>query len=156
MFRKLQRSKNALNDAEIAQILKDGKNGVLAVHGDEDYPYAVPMSYAYSDGEIYLHCAKKGHRIDSINKNPKVSFCVIGQDNIIPEDFNTIFKSVIAFGKAEIVDEKVEKQKILEVIGAKYSPGLDKEAIEYIKEAWNAVAVIKIKVEHITGKAASE
>ena len=50
----------------------------------------------YDDGKIYLHCAKTGHKIDGIIKNPKVSFCVTAQDLVVPEEYTSYFKSVIA------------------------------------------------------------
>lgn len=85
-------------------------NGVLACLGDEGYPYAVPLSYVYSNGRIYIHSAKAGHKIDAITKNPKVSFSVIDEDKIVSEEYTTYFRSVIAFGKSRIIegDERLE------------------------------------------------
>ena len=46
----------------------------MAVLGDNDYPYAIPLNYIYLNSKIYFHCAKTGHKIDSIKKHNKVSF----------------------------------------------------------------------------------
>ena len=58
MFRELRRKKQLLSDAETIEILKTGTAGVLAVSGDNGYPYAVPLSYVYQDGKLYFHFAK--------------------------------------------------------------------------------------------------
>ena len=60
--------------------------------------YALPLSYVYDENCIYFHSAKEGHKIDILQKNPKVSFCIIDQDVIQPLEYTTYFKSVIVFG----------------------------------------------------------
>ena len=72
-------------------------SGVLAAAGEDDYPYAVPLSYVYCDFKLYFHCAKEGHKLEAIARNPKVSFCVIDQDQVVPEKYTTYFRSVIVF-----------------------------------------------------------
>ena len=89
MFREMRRKRQQMSLAETIEILEKGSFGVLSVYGDDDYPYGVPISYVYDDGKIYLHCAKTGHKIDGIIKNPKVSFCVTAQDLVVPEEYRT-------------------------------------------------------------------
>ena len=99
MFRPMRRGKQLLPPEESIQILEQGTSGVLAVAGDAGYPYAVPLSYVYTDGKLYFHCAKSGHKLDAIRRNSKTSFCVIGQDAVVPLEYTTYFRSVIAFGQ---------------------------------------------------------
>ena len=87
MFREMRRKKQLLSKAETIEILQSCTSGVLAVTGDNDYPYAVPLSFAYKDGKLFFHFAKAGHKLDSIIKNNKVSFCVIKTDNVIQKTF---------------------------------------------------------------------
>lgn len=77
MFREIRRKKQQLTMEESIDILKKGTSGVLALCGDEDYPYAVPISYVYEDSKLYFHGAKSGHKIDAIQRQEKASFCVI-------------------------------------------------------------------------------
>ena len=100
MFREMRRKRQLLPPEESVAILERMTNGTLALHGDDDYPYAVPVSYVYIDGRIYFHCAMKGHKVDAIMQNDKVSFCVVERDDIKPAEFTTYFRSVIIFGKA--------------------------------------------------------
>ena len=101
MFRDLRRSRQALSPEECGEILCHGTSGVLALAGDDGYPYAVPLSYVYAGGKLYFHCAKAGHKLDAIARNPKGSFCVIHQDQVVPETYTTHYRTVIAFGKED-------------------------------------------------------
>lgn len=122
MFRQMRRKKQALSREECEEILQQGTSGVLAVSGDDDYPYAVPMSYVFCENKIYFHCAKSGHKLDAVSRNEKVSFCVIGQDHIVPEQYTTHYKSVIVFGKIRILENDTEKRTAIEKLAIKYAP----------------------------------
>ena len=106
MFRKMRRFKQQLSNDEALKILKNCKSGVLAVSGDDGYPYTIPLNFVYKDGKIYFHCAKNGHKLDAIKQNNKVSFCVIEKDEVDSEKLTTLFRSVVVFGKAEIMENK--------------------------------------------------
>lgn len=94
-FRPLRRRKQALSAQLCEEILRRGTSGVLALAGDGGYPYAVPMSYAFDGGKLYFHCAREGHKLDAIRREPKASFCVIDRDTVVPEEYTTYFRSVI-------------------------------------------------------------
>ena len=94
MFREMRRKKQQLSMEESRRILDEGTSGVLALSGDEDYPYAVPISYVYDGDRLYFHCAKSGHKLDAVRRNPKASFCVIGQDQVLPEKYTTLFRRI--------------------------------------------------------------
>ncbi len=85
MFRELRRKNQQLSETEARSILKNGTYGVLSVQGDDGYPYGVPMNYVYGDDAIYFHCAKEGHKLEGFQRSDKVSFCVVGEDEVIPE-----------------------------------------------------------------------
>ena len=156
MFRMIRKKQQVLTEAETIEILNTCTSGVLAVSGDEDYPYAVPLSYAYKDGKLYFHSAKTGHKLDSILRNDRVSFCVIQMDHVVPETFTTHYRSAIVFGKARILTEDAEKKHALECLVEKYSPDFKPQGQKEIVREWNNVCVFEVKIEHVTGKAASE
>lgn len=157
MFREMRRKKQALTAEEVTQILTNGSAGVLAVDGDAGYPYAVPLSYVYHAGKIFFHCAKSGHKLDAIRRNPKVSFCVIEQDQVVPQEYTTYFRSVIAFGKARILESDAEKWAALRLLAQKYYPtGSAQAHEEAIRNEYAPVCVVELTVEHATGKEAIE
>ena len=156
MFREMRRSKQQLSEEETVKILKNSSSGVLSVTGDDDYPYAVPVSYVYKDGSIFIHCAKEGHKIDGIKRNDKVTFCVIGKDEVVQEDFTTRYRSVIVFGRAAVIADDERKRFALESIVEKYSPDFRTEGQQEIEKAWNHVCMLEITIEHMTGKASRD
>jgi nitroimidazol reductase NimA-like FMN-containing flavoprotein (pyridoxamine 5'-phosphate oxidase superfamily) len=155
MFREMRRGKQLLSVEDTIAVMTRCTNGVLACSGDEGYPYAVPLSYVYSNGRIYFHSAKAGHKIDAITKNPKVSFSVIDEDKIVSEEYTTYFRSVIAFGKARIVegDERLES---FAALVEKYSGNQSEEARNKEISRCKQAHIIAIDIEHITGKEAIE
>jgi nitroimidazol reductase NimA-like FMN-containing flavoprotein (pyridoxamine 5'-phosphate oxidase superfamily) len=147
---------NQTTEEEAVEMLNGATNGVLAVEGDDGYPYTVPLSFAYQEGKIYFHStADTSHKIESIGKNPKVSFCVVTQDKILPEAFNTLYRSVVIFGKARVLTEPADMARGIRAIVSKYSGGFMKEAGAYMKAEAGKFCVVEIEIEHMTGKAGS-
>ena len=139
------------------EILARNTSGVLAVSGDDDYPYAVPLSYVSDTGRIYFHCAKSGHKLDAIQRNEKASFCVVDQDRIVPEEYTTYFRSVIVFGKIRIIQDEQEKRTAIERLAVKYAPDDHADARQQaIDREWGALCMLELVIEHMTGKAAIE
>ena len=158
MFRPMRRFKQQLDTAECEDILRKATSGTLAVIGDDGYPYAVPLSHVYDDGKIYFHSAKTGHKIDAIRNDPRVSFCVIAQDEVMARERTTAYISVIAFGKARIVEDEEGLRRIAHLVGEKYSsayPELYKQETEEVIAA-GTMACVEIDIEHMTGKCGLE
>ena len=156
MFREMRRKKQLLSQAETIEMLRTCTSGVLAVAGDEGYPYAVPLSFAYQDGKLFFHMAKDGHKLDGIARNDKVSFCVIQQDQVMAQTFTTHYRSAIVFGRARILTEDSEKRHALECLAQKYSPDFPEQAQAEIEMDWNRVLAVELAIEHMSGKAAIE
>lgn len=164
MFRQMRRIKQQISQEECVQILKRASSGVLGVHGDDGYPYTVPLSFAYEEGKdgglgtIGFHCAKVGHKIDSIRRNNKVSFTVIDRDEVMPKERTTKFCSVIAFGTARIIEDEEELRQAANAVGAKYSAGYEdlymKETEDTIREG--RLCCVEITIDHMTGKVGSQ
>lgn len=128
----------------------------MALIGDNEYPYAVPISYVYYDNKIYFHSALSGHKVDAIIQNNKISFCVVEEDNVVPEEFTTYFRSVIIFGKARVLDDDNEKRVALEKLGEKYSPNNALGLQHEIKKGINRLLMIEVVIESMTGKESIE
>lgn len=156
MFRKMRRFKQQLSDDYVDEILKRGKTGIMAVIGDEGYPYTVPMNYVYADGKIYMHSALSGHKIDALRANDKVSFCVIDADDVVPSDYSTNFRSVIAFGRARIVEDEAAKMASLRLLGDKYNPNQPEALDKEVSHGFSRLHMIEITIEHVTGKQSKE
>ena len=157
MFRDMRRKDQVLSREVCLAVLDRGTSGVLAVHGDDGYPYAVPLSYAYEDGKLWFHCARTGHKLDAILRDPKVTFCVVDRDQVVPLEYTTYFRSVILFGKARVLEDPAEIRTALEKLALRYAPEdseAHREAI--LEKELPAVVVIEVTMEHLSGKEAIE
>jgi len=155
MFRKMRRFKQQLSNDEALEILKNCKSGVLAVSGDDGYPYTVPLNFVYKNGKIYFHFAKNGHKLDAIKQNKKVSFCVIEKDEVDSEKLTTLFRSVVVFGKAEIMENEDKINSAMLSFGLKYNNDINAVKKEIERER-SGLCCVEITIKHITGKQAIE
>lgn len=153
-MRKMRRTFQELTQAECVDILEKSTAGTLACIGDDSHPYAVPLSHVYADGKLYFHGALTGHRIDAVKHHPMVSYCVIGQDVIVPEELTTYYRSVIVFGRTRFVSDITEKRIALWKLAQKYAPDLKALAIEEIDRYIDTVSVMVIDIDNMTGKEA--
>ena len=155
-FRAMRRKRQQLSEEESVAILKKATAGTLALLGDNDYPYAVPLSYVYQEGRIYFHSALSGHKVDAIRKCDKASFCVIEQDDVQPEKYTTFFRSVIAFGRIHIIEDEHEKLETARMLGNRYNPNHDEALQKEIEGGLSRMLMIRFDIEHLTGKEAIE
>lgn len=151
MFRKMRRKKQELSKEECIDILINYPRGVLALIGDEDYPYAVPMSHVYVDDKIYFHGAKTGHKNDAVKKNSKASYCVMNEGIKNEGEWWYTFKSVIVFGKIKTLTDDNEKIEKLTHLGDKFFP-THEETVQEINRLLDRTEVFEITIEHMSGK----
>ncbi|MBQ9064927.1 MAG: pyridoxamine 5'-phosphate oxidase family protein [Blautia sp.] len=160
MFRRMRRFKQQISDEECAEILTRATSGVLGLLGDDGYPYTVPLSFVYKKGEdgsfgtLSFHCAREGHKVDAVRRNPKVSFTVIDRDEVMPKERTTKFCSVIVFGTARILEDEDEMRRAANSLGAKYSGGFEDLYMQETEETIHAgtLCCIEVKIDHMTGK----
>ena len=155
-FRPMRRFRQQLSDDESVGILKKATSGTLALLGDNGYPYAVPISYVYAEGKLYLHSALSGHKVDAIRNCDKASFCVIEQDIIHPKEYTTYFRSVIAFGRIHIVEDDAEKLSAARLLSERYNPGDEEGFQKELEKGFARMLAIRFDIEHLTGKEAIE
>lgn len=149
----MRRFAQQLTADECKTLLKSVKRGVLSITGDEGVPYGVPLNFYYdSDSRcLFFHGAKTGHKIDSLKKDPRASFCIFNDGEKLNGDWAYTVKSVIAFGKIEFISDIEVAEKYCRLLAARYNSDesyIDKE----IKNALNRVQVLCFHIEHMTGK----
>ena len=152
MFREIRRKKQLLPEETAIEMLQRNTSGTLALLGDDDYPYAVPLSFIYLNGKLYFHSAKNGHKIDAVRNYEKASFCVIDRDQIVPEKFTTHYRSVIAFGKVRLIEEVEEMRSIATALAMKYSGDFAEQIPDEFKAYVNNLVIIEMTIEHMTAK----
>ena len=156
MFREMRRIRQQMSEEECLTVLQREPRGVLAVLGDEDYPYTVPMDHVYQDGVLYFHCAKEGHKLDAIRRHDKVTYCVLDKgEKRDPEDWALWFRSVVVFGRIREIRDEEERIRRLRALGNKYNPSPDQVEEDIAQNAHRA-CILALEPEHITGKLVHE
>lgn len=138
-------------------MLEQEPRGVLAVHGEDGYPYALPMDFVYDRavGKLYFHCAKQGHKVDALRRDDRVSFCIHDEGYREEEDWALNIRSVIVFGRIRFVEDRDETVELVRMLGLKYYP-TPEEVEEEIRKAVDRVQMLELTVDHMTGKLVNE
>lgn len=155
MFRKMRRYKQELSFDECEKVLVSEPRGVLAVHGENGYPYALPMNFIYLNGRLYFHSAKEGHKLEAIAKNDKVSFCVMDKGFRKDGQWPLNIRSVVVFGRIARLDDTKNAEAILRRLGLKYYPSAGEVEAEISKSMKNA-DILELTIDHMTGKLVNE
>jgi nitroimidazol reductase NimA-like FMN-containing flavoprotein (pyridoxamine 5'-phosphate oxidase superfamily) len=148
----MRRKDRLLPNDEALSIIMEGEYGILSTVSSINVPYGVPLNYCFVNLNIYFHCALKGQKLENIENNAKVSFCVVGETQIEPEIFSSKYESCIVQGTAEEVFEE-EKQLALAELIKKYSPAFQTEGTDYVQKVQGQTRVIKIVPDSFSGKA---
>jgi nitroimidazol reductase NimA-like FMN-containing flavoprotein (pyridoxamine 5'-phosphate oxidase superfamily) len=148
----MRREDRRISEQEAGAILVQGAWGVLSTSSKAQGPYGVPLSYCYFNGSLYFHCAPVGRKLDDIREEERVSFCVVGRTQTLPEKFSMSYESVIVSGVASECtgDEKVNA---LDKLIRKYSPDHLEAGFKYARERGDRAKVYKIAIHDICGKA---
>jgi len=159
MFRTMRRFKQQISEEECIRILQEEKRGILSMHGEDGYPYGIPMNHWYNpeNGKLYFHCAKTGHKLDAIRKNDKVSYCVYDQGFRKDGDWALNIRSVVVFCRARIVDDAEDdlRRRIAVGLCRKFTDDeafLQKELVNAMPRA----AFLELTPDHMTGKLVNE
>ena len=157
MFRAITRAGQQLSDTECIAILQQAPRGVLSVLGDSGYPYGLPINFWYceEDGKLYFHSGKTGHKIDAIQNCDKVSFCVYDEGFRKEGDWALTIRSVILFGRVEIIQDYETAMEISRRLSRKYTS--DIAYIEHeITHFGHEVLCFALLPEHMSGKIVRE
>jgi nitroimidazol reductase NimA-like FMN-containing flavoprotein (pyridoxamine 5'-phosphate oxidase superfamily) len=119
---------------------------------DNGIPYVVPVCFGYRDRTVFIHCATEGRKIDIINRNDRVCVEFDSDYELVKGDhacaWGMRYRSVIAWGRASLIEDLREKREALDTIMAHYAAG----SFKYPKRKLAITAIIAVKIEEMTGK----
>ena len=159
MFRTIRKKVNEISIDMAKELLRSSRRGILAVQGDNGYPYAIPINYLYDEDTetILFHGAKAGHKVDALKACDKVCFTVYGNETVKDEAWAPYVQSAVVFGRCHLIDQ--DKKEItfdlLKKFAMKYYPNEDM-VIEEIAASGKATQMFQIEIEHISGKEVQE
>lgn len=157
MFRTIRKKKNELDISAAEDLLQYSRRGVLAVNGENGYPYAIPINYIYDRErqKIYFYGARVGYKVDALRVSDKICFTVYGNETIKEESWAPYMQSTVVFGRCHLVEAGSKASELLKKFAMKYYLSeqlVDKE----IAHAGKAVQIFEIEIEHISGKEIQE
>jgi nitroimidazol reductase NimA-like FMN-containing flavoprotein (pyridoxamine 5'-phosphate oxidase superfamily) len=152
-LRNIRRSDRAVTQDQARDILARADHGVLATVGADGWPYAVPVNHVLAGDVLYIHCAAEGHKLENLAHEQRVSFCAVASARVLPEALSTLYESAIVFGRAALVTDPVEKLRGLELLAIRFCGAVTPEAEAVIATSASRTAVVRIRIERITGKA---
>lgn len=152
MEREIRRKDRIWEQEEAIRLLEDAAYGFLAMEGIDGYGYGLPISFVKEGNHLYFHCAPEGYKLDCLRRNPKVSFCVVGQTRVIPEKFTTAYESVVAFGCMQVEISEEERRNALRLLTEKYAPSYREIGEKYIQASFHRTHILRLDIETVTGK----
>lgn len=159
MFRPMVRQNKQLSKEVCVQILREQTRGVLSVNGDDGYPYAAPINHYYNpeDGCLYFHTGRRteSHRTESLRKSDKVCYCVTEPGTPIPGDWALLVRSVVVFGRVEILTDRDRIAEICTALSQQFTSDqafIQKEIGRLAKGTY----LLRLTPEHICGKQVEE
>ncbi|WP_052356279.1 pyridoxamine 5'-phosphate oxidase family protein [Bacteroides timonensis] len=150
----VRRQDRLLEEANAYTLLKDGEYGVLSLQEESGKgAYGIPVNFVW-DGEnfIYIHCAPEGHKLRCISRCPEVSFCVVGQTNVVANKFTTGYESLVLTCHAQTGLSAEERMHALKLILQKYSPNDLTVGNKYAEKSFHRTEVIRLQITSFTGK----
>ena len=157
MFRKIRKVKNELSMEDSQKILEKSPRGVLALNGDEGYPYGLPLNFYYDKdlNQIYFHGTKTGYKIDCIEKSPKASFTAILEEGVSEDGWSMNVASTIAYGLVEeIEDPDFAKEAMIKLAG-KYYPNSEL-IFKNMEASFKNTKMLVFHIKHMSGKRINE
>lgn len=150
----MRRKDKEINDLnKIEEIIKN--NNVCRLgFCDGELPYVIGINYGYKDKVFYFHTPKDGRKINIIKKNDNV--CIEIEEKIeivksdLPCNWGTKYKSVIGFGKIEIVSKPDEIKQGLKILMSQFTDKFD--TFNYNEEMFASICILRLKIDTLTGK----
>lgn len=149
----IRRQDRLLSQEKAYDLLKKGEYGILSMVSEENTGYGIPINFVYDDADrIYFHCAMEGKKLRCLEKNDRVSFCIIGKTSVFSHQFTTAYESVMVSGTMDIHLSDTERRYGLSLLLDKYCPNDKEVGLKYIEKSFHRTNVIRLNISSFSGK----
>ena len=153
----VRRQNRALTREQALNVIRKSTHATVGTCDTDGNPYVCPVTpVLLGDDKLYFHCAAApgGRRSTNLGMNPRVSVCFIAADETLPEQFSVNYASAVVSGRATLVTDEAERHASMQALLARHAPGNTPEHNkQYIDAAFQFVAMWRIDIESVTGKA---
>jgi uncharacterized protein len=143
---------------EIYKILDEG----MVCHvgfAAEGQPYVIPTLYARVGDAIYFHGSAASRMLRGLSAGASVCLTVTLTDGIVVArsifNHSMNYRSVVALGKATIVDEPDEKRAALRAFSEKILPGRWEDARKPNAQELKATSILRLPLTEVSAKVRS-
>ncbi len=151
---KVRRQDRLLDEARAREILASAQYGYMSMIDLDGKPYGVPVNFVWDgDDAIYIHCAPEGKKIDILECYDHVSFCVVGNVNLLPGQFTTEYESIILDCEVTIPTYDEERLHALELIIKKFSPQHFDTGMRYAHKSLPRTCIVRLDILSWSAKA---
>lgn len=151
-MREMRRIDRKLTEIEGRALLSQAEHGTLCTVDADGMPYGTPMNFVYADGVIYFHCALRGHKLDNLAGNPRACFTAVDSVELQPEEFATKYRSVVAFGRVQTVEDDAERRHAMTLLLEKYSAAFVPAGEAYVQKALPVLTVLRMDIDELSCK----
>lgn len=149
----IRRQDRLLEEEKAVALLTNGEYGILSLQAEEGGGYGIPINFVWDGAtSIYLHCAPEGRKLECIRKEPKISFCIVGNTHVVSNKFTTLYESIILNGEAHIGLSSEERLKALTLLIDKYAPNDKVIGLKYTEKSFHRTDVIRLDINQWSGK----
>ena len=149
----VRRQDRLLDEEQAAALLRRAEWGILSMCDAGGAPYGIPVNYVWDeDSALYIHCAPEGRKLRCLDQEPKVSFCIVGNVNLLPSKFTTEYESIVLTGVAVRHLDEQERRHALELLLDKLSPDDKQVGMKYAEGSFHRVEIIRLDITSWSGK----
>lgn len=116
---------NALTEAERDEFLRRKLVGRLATNRGDGWWHVTPIWYVWEDGRFYLSLGGSRRHLKNLRRDDHVTLCVDIDPRL--DDPSKAPRSVVCFGRAELLEDEASVRAVTEKTGARYIGGLPSE-----------------------------
>jgi len=149
----MRRKDKEITDSGVLEVILDKSQICRIALNDGEFPYIVPFNYGYKDRVLYFHSAKSGRKIDIIKTNNKASFEIELTSQILKHEqacnWTARYRSIMGTGTMEILTDKEDKKRGLDIIMAHYGRSIPSL---YDEKYLENLVVLKLTIVELTGK----
>jgi nitroimidazol reductase NimA-like FMN-containing flavoprotein (pyridoxamine 5'-phosphate oxidase superfamily) len=120
----------------------------------EGLPYLLPFNFGYENGILYFHSAKTGKKMDILTHNPNVcvefstDYLLRSQSEKVGCSYTMKYRSVLAYGKVEFIEDPGEKIRIMNIVMKNYVSG----EFTYNAPSLNEIICWIVRIDKLEGK----
>lgn len=125
----------------------------------EGQPHLLPLLYFYDDGALYLHGVPASATIKALRDGAPVCVNVTILDGLVAsrdaKSHSANYRSVVVFGRSEVVADLDEKRRVFERMTARFFPGREagRDYAHASVKDLRGVELLAVRIEEMSAKA---